>query len=121
MVNKMFLTKMKENLLAQRSNLLAKTIEDQNIHVDTDGDEFDEIQGNLLIEMHNQLYVRNNYKLASIDNALKQIDEETYGICQDCGELIPERRLLINPYTETCVECAEEREIEEKQRKREQI
>lgn len=120
MLNKNFLIKMKNNLVEQKNNLLNKTLEGQNVDIDTDGDEFDEIQGNILIEMHNQMLNRNNDKLEKIEVALSQIDSETYGICEDCGESIPEKRLMINPYTCTCVCCAEEREIEERQRKRDQ-
>lgn len=118
MVSKDFINKMKQGLLEQRSNLIVQAIEGQNITVDTDGDEYDEIQGNMLIEMHNQLHTRNNQKIAKIDEALQQIDENTYGICSDCGEKIPEKRLLFNPYISICVSCAEEREMEDKQRKR---
>ena len=120
MLSKAFLKKMKEDLIAQKMVLLNKTLEGQNVDIDTDGDEFDEVQGNLIIEMHNQMLSRNNDKLARIESALLQMDDDTYGICEDCGEPIPEKRLMINPYTCTCVCCAEEREIEEKQRKRDQ-
>jgi DnaK suppressor protein len=120
MLSKTFLRKMKENLISQRIMLLNKTLEGQNVDIDTDGDEFDEVQGNLIIEMHSQLLSRNNEKLTRIESALLQMDNNTYGICEDCGEPIPEKRLMINPYTPTCVCCAEEREIEEKQRKRDQ-
>jgi DnaK suppressor protein len=112
MLSKTFLKKMKENLLSQRQFLIRQTSEDQHVHIDTDGDEFDEIQGNLLIEIHNQLNSRNNDKLDRIENALQQMNSNTYGVCEDCGELIPEKRLMINPYTPICVCCAEDREIE---------
>lgn len=115
-MNKSFLQKMKSLLLEQKNELLKKT--EQEVDVDTEGDEIDEIQANQLIEMNNQLNTRNNAKLLQIDAALKRIEEKTYGICQDCEEAIPEKRLLMNPYFQTCVSCAEEREAEERQRKR---
>ena len=116
MLNKTFLQKMKESLLSQKHILLAKSTQEQDI--DTDGDEIDEIQGNMLIELNNQLNTRNNIKLAQIDDALERMDSNTYGICEDCDEAIPEKRLLANPYFLICVSCAEDREAEEKQRKR---
>lgn len=117
MLSKTFLDKMKNNLLLQKKYLIAQVMEDKFIEIDTDGDEYDEIQGNIIIDMHNQLSDRNNTKLSQIEAALQQLDSNTYGICEDCGEYIPEKRLLINPYTVTCVLCAEDREIEYKQRK----
>lgn len=116
-MNKTFTQKMKNLLLAEKQEILKKTA-DQEADVDTEGDETDEIQANMLIEMSNQLNTRNQAKLVQIDAALKRIEDKTYGICQDCEDPIPEKRLLMNPYFQTCVSCAEEREAEEKQRKR---
>lgn len=114
-MNKSFLTKIKKLLLGQKQELLKQT--DQEVIVDTDGDETDEIQGNILIEINNQLSTRNSAKLAQIEAALKKIDEGKYGLCQDCEEPILEKRLLSNPYFQTCVSCAEERELEEKRKR----
>lgn len=115
-MNKTFLTKVKNLLLAEKNEILKQA--GQEISVDTEGDETDVIQGNMLIELTNQLNTRNAAKLAQIEAALRRIIDATYGICQDCGETIPEKRLLHNPHFQTCVSCAEDREAEEKQRKR---
>lgn len=115
-MNKSFLQKMKNLLLEQRHEILKQA--EQEVSVDTEGDETDEIQANILIELNNQLNTRNSVKLAQIETALKRIEDKTYGLCQDCNDPIPEKRLLSNPYFQTCVSCAEEREAEEKQRKR---
>ena len=116
-MNKTFLKKMKDLLLEQKRELL-KQAAGQQVDVDTEGDETDEIQGNMLIELTNQLNSRNLEKLNQIDSALRRIEDKSYGLCQDCEDPIPEKRLLSNPYFQTCVSCAEEREAEEKQRKR---
>lgn len=116
MLTKAFLKKIKERLLQEKGELSEKTTHRHDI--DTDGDETDEVQGNMLIELENRLSSRNSQKLAQITDALNRIEEKTYGVCQDCEEDIPEKRLLHNPYFVTCVSCAEEREKETKQRKR---
>ncbi len=116
-MNKTFLKKMKDLLLDQKKELLKQAV-GQQIEIDTEGDETDEIQANILIELTNQLNSRNSEKLQQIESALKRIEDKTYGLCQDCEEAIPEKRLLSNPHFQTCVTCAEEREAEEKQRKR---
>jgi DnaK suppressor protein len=115
-MNKSFLKKVKDLLLAQRQEILKQA--EQEVAVDTDGDETDEVQGNMLIELNNQLNSRNSAKLGQIENALQRIQDKSYGLCQDCEEPIPEKRLLSNPHFQTCVSCAEEREAEEKQRKK---
>lgn len=41
-----------------------------------------------------------------IDAAMQRIDAGTYGICQQCGAEILERRLEVLPYTPLCRRCA---------------
>ena len=115
-MNKTFLHKMKDLLTEQKEEILKQAA--QEISVDTEGDETDEVQGNMLIELNNALNTRNAAKLAQIESALKRMESGTYGLCQDCEDPIPEKRLLSNPHFQTCVSCAEEREAEEKQRKK---
>ena len=47
-----------------------------------------------------------------IDQALRKIDDGTYGKCERCGQDIPEERLDAVPYATLCVSCKqlEERE-----------
>ena len=113
-MNKTFLQKMKALLLTQQQELLKQT--EQEVSVDTEGDETDEIQANILIELNNQLTSRNSAKLNQIQSALKRIEEKTYGLCLDCEEAIPEKRLMANPHAQLCVSCAEDREREEKRK-----
>ena len=114
-MNKTFLRKMKELLLSKKEEILKQTVKE--IDVDLDGDEVDEIQGKLLIQLTNSLNARNAEKLLQIEDALKRIEDKSYGICLDCEEKIPEKRLEFNPYCQTCVDCMEDREIADKQRK----
>jgi DnaK suppressor protein len=115
MPTKKFLKSIKERLLAEKRDRLQKS--SQKLDIDTDGDETDEVQGAIQIELHHQFAGMNKQKIRMIDEALDRIFNKTYGVCIDCDEQILEKRLLANPYYLTCVSCAEEREIEEKQRK----
>lgn len=108
---------MKESLLSQKKEILAQAKLERE-EVDMDGDETDLIQGIMIAEMNARLNIRASSKLKQIENALAKIEDKSYGLCQDCGEAIPEKRLLINPHFQTCVSCAEDRETKEKQRKR---
>lgn len=50
----------------------------------------------------------NEYEeLRMIDKALKAIDDGTYGACQDCGNPIAEKRLLLYPNATRCITCQE--------------
>ena len=51
-----------------------------------------------------------NRRIREIDEALERIKEGTYGICQQCGEDIPEERLEIRPKAKYCAQCKEDLE-----------
>jgi DnaK suppressor protein len=104
---KHFLKSVKAILLAQKEGLLGQKSE---IIIDADGDEVDQIQAGILLTVDKQLGKRNAERLRAIEMALTRIQNKTYGLCLDCGEQIPEKRLLINPVFQVCVGCAEERE-----------
>lgn len=45
-------------------------------------------------------------RLGHCDAALAKLDDGTYGICEVCGEAIPEARLEARPLSVRCVQCA---------------
>lgn len=47
-----------------------------------------------------------------VQEALERIDEGEYGVCVECGEDIPEKRLELVPYAQFCVRCKERMERE---------
>jgi DnaK suppressor protein len=50
----------------------------------------------------------NEYEeLRMIAKALKAIENGTYGACQDCGNPIAEKRLLLYPNATRCITCQE--------------
>jgi DnaK suppressor protein len=48
--------------------------------------------------------------LAQIDTALKRIEDETFGICANCGKPIAEERLEARPWASLCIDCQREME-----------
>ena len=48
--------------------------------------------------------------LEMIDEALQRIDDSEYGICLDCGAIIPKERLEAKPYARYCTKCKSKRE-----------
>ncbi len=48
--------------------------------------------------------------LKKIDEALRRLEEGTYGDCAECGQKIAEPRLKALPFANTCRECQEHRE-----------
>lgn len=43
--------------------------------------------------------------LYELDDALKKIEDQTFGICEECKALITKKRLLAVPYARLCMKC----------------
>lgn len=48
--------------------------------------------------------------LIEVENALKRLDNGTFGVCEGNGEFIPKARLKAIPWTKYCVSCANQME-----------
>lgn len=44
-------------------------------------------------------------QLARVEEALKKLTDGRYGVCEECEEPIPIKRLEIVPFAKFCVEC----------------
>jgi len=44
-------------------------------------------------------------QLDELDAALARVEQGTYGVCERCGQQIPEGRLEARPVARTCVSC----------------
>lgn len=53
---------------------------------------------------------RELYLLKKIDLALKKMDDETYGECENCGEEIGLARLMARPVAQLCIDCKTDQE-----------
>ena len=49
-------------------------------------------------------------ELQEIDAALRRIDEGVYGICEECGREIDQRRLEAQPTATRCIACQAQHE-----------
>lgn len=105
------LDSIKTKLLELKEAILARQ---KTEDIDIAGDEVDAIQGKMLANVQSQLSSRDVQKLKQIDAAFSKIEEGSFGNCEECGEEIPVKRLLINPIFENCVFCAEKMEAEAK-------
>ena len=83
--------------------------------VDTDGDDIDRIQSKILGGMAETLSMRNAVQLGHINDALLKIEGGSFGICEECEEDIPPKRLKARPEATTCINCAEKLEQLSKQ------
>ena len=108
----------RERLLALRARLQGDTtqMEDNALnkdHSNTTSMPTDQAElgtGNFDQEFTLSLLGSENDALNQIDGALKRIEDGSYGLCDKCGEKIPESRLKAIPYAAQCIQCASEQE-----------
>lgn len=64
-----------------------------------------------MVEMEDELSLLRNQQrlLEHIEQALKRLDEGTYGFCSECGQPIAEERLKALPWTIRDITCEEKR------------
>jgi DnaK suppressor protein len=56
--------------------------------------------------MAQALEARRQGRLVRIEAALQRLEAGDYGVCEECGDEIPTKRLEIDPAIERCVDCA---------------
>ena len=52
--------------------------------------------------------------IAKMQEAIKRIDDGTFGVCEVCGGPISEKRLVARPVTTLCIDCKTKQEKLEK-------
>jgi len=60
-----------------------------------------------LYDMNTTLLANEQYIVREAREALRRMDEGTYGKCENCGRQIAKPRLEAIPFTRYCVKCAE--------------
>jgi DnaK suppressor protein len=53
-------------------------------------------------------------QLLMIDEALRRLPRDDFGICQQCGQAIGRKRLAAIPWAPLCIDCQEKNEEEQK-------
>jgi DnaK suppressor protein len=115
-LNKAELKKFKK-IFEDKKCSIEKTLDKSSLNqgeVDIDGDEVDIIQGAILSDVANALSKRDLQTLNRLDIALEKIEKGIFGLCESCGELINEKRLLAILGCAICISCAEQDELDMK-------
>ncbi|MHB1755605.1 MAG: TraR/DksA C4-type zinc finger protein [bacterium] len=107
---------LKGKLLMLRKTILSNSISDilkkSEDGAGEPGDDADKSSSSATREVSYSMGNMNGTAIKEIDRALEKIEEGTYGICEDCGEPIPPKRLQLIPYCNYCVSCQEDIEKE---------
>lgn len=110
------LKKFKKIFEAQRNALLFSdriVREDFTVCGDDRFDEIDQATTDIEQSMRMRLRNRETLYIKKVEEALKRIEEGTFGECEECGEDIEVRRLEARPTATLCVGCKEEQEKKE--------
>ena len=110
------LKRFKKIFETQRSQLLFndKVVrEDFSVNADDRYDEIDQATTDIEQAMRMRLCNREQLYLKKLDEALKRIDDGSFGLCEECDEMIELKRLEARPTATLCVSCKEEQERRE--------
>jgi DnaK suppressor protein len=101
----------KKNLLAERENVLTKLNgNDLSIDDSETPDPVDLAVRNYSKNVQLALSENESRQLELIDEALERLEEEEYGICQNCETQINPKRLAAIPWARYCLDCQQLRE-----------
>ncbi|MCX7771322.1 MAG: TraR/DksA family transcriptional regulator [Proteobacteria bacterium] len=77
------------------------------------GDEYDLASQERERELGIIMSAQEKNKLMAIEDALRRIEEGTYGYCEECGDKISKQRLKAVPFATLCVSCKARKEAKE--------
>jgi len=116
------LTRRKEAIIREAKEEISKYISGENRQlVDTALDDGDWAVVDVSEDLNLSRFTAHRKTLHDIDESLRKIGEGTYGICEECGEEISEKRLLVLPSATLCLSCQENKERREAIEKEEMI
>lgn len=106
-------SELKELLIKKKLELLAevkkaigdKLEEDVRMTFDLLKDNPDKSVDELLKHVNARIIGNKSEEIDDIDAALYKFEEATYGVCEECGEDIPIKRLEAVPSASYCVSC----------------
>mgnify|MGYP006306975341 CR=1 FL=1 len=97
---------LKSKLLHEREVLLQDIDKEHSVpEISAHGDLVDQSADYSQRELLLGLAEHDRERLIAIDEALKQIESGTYGVCSECSAQIPDARLMAMPTARYCVKC----------------
>ena len=100
----------KKELIDQNNRIIFNELDDNSASADV-VDQATSYTGKA-VEM--RTVARNKKLINKIENAVKKIEDGTYGYCEETGEEIGLKRLMARPIASLCIEAQEKHEKQEK-------
>jgi len=97
---------MREQLKRELLQDVAQSIKNETDYMKHDiGDFYDHASNDRDRELALMITHRDRTKLIQIKEALKRLDDDSYGICDNCMDEIGEDRLRVMPFAKLCLSC----------------
>jgi DnaK suppressor protein len=104
-----------DNRLKQRKAALLTKLQEaarsmesrQDLIIESTADPLDHLQEMNQRDLTIETLNRNSRVCWAVRAALKNIENGEYGLCRECGNHIPDRRLDAIPWAEYCIPCQE--------------
>lgn len=115
MFKKTDLEQIKKELLVRKKELEEELerLSSEKMSDSQSQDDGDQVVSITMESLRNALQDTEYQEYRMIVAALQSIDAGTYGVCQECGDQISEKRLKYNPNARCCLPCQER--LEEQQ------
>jgi len=94
-------------LLAKKKELSGRQISHGDIAIEKNAELFDEIQRNADRTLALDQLTRNWKTSSLVAEALRKVEDGSYGLCAECEEPINEKRLAAIPWAKFCIRCQE--------------
>ena len=104
------LEEMKETINADAERTLSE-MTTQNVNIPDPND-----RATIESDRNFELRIRDRERklMNKVEKALARIDDGTFGVCDDCGEDIADKRLEARPVAKFCIDCKTKQEQREK-------
>jgi DnaK suppressor protein len=99
----------RDAIAAELRSTTAQLINDETVYTDSVDQAAADTERNFALQLKN----RERNVLVQINEALRRVENGTFGQCERCEEPISEGRIEAFPFTTLCIDCKGELESEE--------
>jgi DnaK suppressor protein len=111
------LADLKDKVMAEVERIENKLMTERLMAVNQNSgrDEVDSANDEIIQREELRFATRETFYLKKLRKAIKHMDSDEYGLCDDCGTSISFQRLKARPTSTMCITCKEESERDELQ------
>ena len=111
------LADLKDKVMAEVERIENKLMTERLMAVNQNSgrDEVDSANDEIIQREELRFATRETFYLKKLRKAMKHMDSDEYGLCDDCGTSISFQRLKARPTSTMCITCKEESERDELQ------